>query len=203
MGLMSTFVKPNNGTAHPKQEQVLSAAAGCFVRYGYRRTTMSDIAVAAEVSRAALYLMYSSKEDVFRAVVTRLFATMLAEISEGMDAQAEPVEQLRFVFEVWCVRPFKAVQDAPDAADLFDNSRRLAADAWTKAEADFEAIITDILDRVIQGQHESGLSPAQVGRVLATAVPGFKESARSVAELQGQISDLIDLVLSGLRARAA
>lgn len=203
MDLMSTLVKPNGGAAHPKTEQVLSAAERCFVRYGYRRTTMGDVAVAAEVSRPALYLMYSSKEEVFRAVVARLFATMLAEIGEGIDARLEPMEQLRFAFEVWCVRPFEIVLDAPDAADLLENSRKLAADAWSEAEADFEAIIADVLVRVMQGRAGPGPSAAQAARVLATAVPGFKESARSVAELRGQIGDLLVLVLSGLRAQAA
>lgn len=147
--------------------------------------------------------MYSSKEDVFRAVVARLFTMMLAELDEGIHARTEPLEQLRFAFEVWCVQPFEIVQHAPDAANLLENSRRLAADAWTEAQADFEAIITDVLDRVMQDRHGSGLSAAQVGHVLATAVPGFKESARSVADLREQIRDLLDLVLSGLRAQAA
>ncbi len=181
---------------------MLSAAEGCFSRYGFRKTTMGEIAVAAQISRPALYLMYSSKEDVFRAVVERLFATMLTEIGEGIDAQGEPIDQLQFAFEVWCVRPFEIVQNAPDAADLLENSRQLSADAWTKAEADFEAIITDVLSRVVQDQRDPGLSAAQVAHVLATAVPGFKESALSVADLRGRLRDLLDLVLNGLQARA-
>ncbi len=199
---MSPVVKTNSDAAHRKEEKVLSAAEGCFVRYGFRKTTMGDIALAAQISRPALYLVYSSKEDVFRAVVARLFATMLTELGEGIDVRGEPIEQLQLAFEVWCVRPFEIVQNAPDAADLLENSRQLSADAWNKAEADFETIVTDILSRVMQGQGGPGLSAAQVAHVLATAVPGFKESARSVADLRGRIKDLLDLVLDGLQARA-
>jgi len=199
---MSRVVNTNSDAARLKEEKVLSAAEGCFSRYGFRKTTMGEIAVAAQISRPALYLMYSSKEDVFRAVVERLFATMLTEIGEGIDAQGEPIDQLQFAFEVWCVRPFEIVQNAPDAADLLENSRQLSADAWTKAEADFEAIITDVLSRVVQNQRDPGLSAAQVAHVLATAVPGFKESALSVADLRGRLRDLLDLVLNGLQARA-
>lgn len=199
---MSPIVKTGGDAAQRKEEKVLSAAKGCFFRYGFRKTTMGDIAVAAQISRPALYLVYSSKEDVFRAVVTRLFDTMLAELGGRIDTRGEPIEQLQFAFEVWCVRPFEIVQNAPDAADLLENSRQLSADAWNKAEADFEAIITDILGSVMQGESGTGLSAAQVARVLATAVPGLKESARSVADLRGRIRDLLDLVLGGLQARA-
>lgn len=199
---MSPIVKTDGGAARRKEEKVLSAAEGCFFRYGFRKTTMGDIALAAQISRPALYLVYSSKEDVFRAVVARLFDAMLAELGERIDARGEPIEQLQFAFEVWCVRPFEIVQNAPDAADLLENSRQLSADAWNKAEADFEAIITDILSSVMQGESGTGLSAAQVAHVLATAVPGLKESARSAADLRGRIRDLLDLVLGGLQARA-
>lgn len=199
---MSPIVKTGGDAAQRKEEKVLSAAEGCFLRYGFRKTTMGDIALAAQISRPALYLVYSSKEDVFRAVVGRLFAAMLADLREGIDARGEPIEQLQFAFEVWCVRPFEIVQNAPDAADLLENSRQLSADAWNKAEADFEAIITGTLDSVMQGESGTGLSAAQVAHVLATAVPGLKESARSAADLRGRIRDLLDLVLGGLQARA-
>ena len=198
---MSPIVK-TGGAVQRKEEKVLSAAEGCFFRYGFRKTTMGDIAAAAQISRPALYLVYSSKEDVFRAVVARLFDTMLAELGGRIDARGEPIEQLQFAFEVWCVRPFEIVQNAPDAADLLENSRQLSADIWNRAEADFETIITDILGSVMQGESGTGLSAAQVARVLATAVPGLKESARSVADLRGRIRDLLDLVLGGLRAQA-
>lgn len=199
---MSPIVNTTSGAARLKEEKVLSAAEGCFVRYGFRKTTMGDIAVAAGISRPALYLMYGSKDEVFRAVATRQFAAMLAELSERIGTRGEPIEQLRFAFDVWTVRPFEIVRDAPDAADLLENSRHLAAEAWVDAEATFEAMVAEVLARVMEGRAGPGLSAAQVAHVLVAAIPGFKESARSVTELRGQIGDLLDLVVTGLRARS-
>jgi len=202
MDVMAPVVNTHSDAGSPKQDKVLSAAEGCFSRYGFRKTTMGEVAVAAQISRPALYLMYSSKEDVFRAVVARVFATMLTELREGVDARPEPLEQLRLAFEVWFVRPFAIVQRNPDAADLLENSRQLSPAAWARADADFEAIVTDILGRIVARQRGSGLSAARVAHVLCTAVPGFKQSARSVADLRGRIRDLLDLVLDGREARA-
>lgn len=201
MGRMPGDVKTARNPARLKEEKVLSAAEGCFVRYGFRKTTMGEVATAARISRPALYLMYGSKEEVFRAVVARKFAAMLAELVEGVDVRGEPSEQLRFAFDVWAVRPFVVVQGAPDAADLLENSRHLAAEAWADAEAAFEAIVGEILGRVMADQRGTGLSAVQVAHVLVTAVLGFKESARSVEDLRGRIGDLLDLVVAGLRAR--
>ena len=177
---------------------MLAAAEACFFRSGFRKTTMGDIATAATISRPALYLMYRSKEDVFRAVFVRLFARLLADLEDGIDAYSEPMDQLQFAFEVWCVRPYETVQNRPDAADLLENSRQLSQAEWTEAEAAFETIIARVLDRVMQGQPRLNLSAAEVAHVLAVAVPGLKESAGSATQLRRTIRDLLSLVLSGL-----
>jgi AcrR family transcriptional regulator len=45
----------------------LAAAATVFLRFGYRKTAMEDIARAAGMSRQGLYLHYATKEELFRA----------------------------------------------------------------------------------------------------------------------------------------
>jgi DNA-binding transcriptional regulator YbjK len=50
-----------------KSDHILDAALPVFVRYGFRKASMSDIARAAGISRASLYLSFNSKEELFRA----------------------------------------------------------------------------------------------------------------------------------------
>ena len=52
--------------AKAKQTAVFDAAADVFAQYGFKRTTMNDIAVATGISRPALYLMFDNKEHLFR-----------------------------------------------------------------------------------------------------------------------------------------
>jgi TetR/AcrR family acrAB operon transcriptional repressor len=52
-------------------EQILYAAAEVIIRLGYDKTTMSDIAEAAGLSRRTLYLYYSGKEALFEALLYR------------------------------------------------------------------------------------------------------------------------------------
>tara|TARA_B110000037_G_scaffold14065_1_gene14811 strand:+ start:319 stop:957 length:639 start_codon:yes stop_codon:yes gene_type:complete len=46
------------------------AAASAFARNGYRRTTMNDIAEAADMSRPALYQAFKNKEDLYCSAVS-------------------------------------------------------------------------------------------------------------------------------------
>jgi AcrR family transcriptional regulator len=53
----------------PRRQQILDAALEVFMRYGYRRSTMEDIAREVGLSRPTLYLSFPGREAVFRAVV--------------------------------------------------------------------------------------------------------------------------------------
>jgi AcrR family transcriptional regulator len=52
-----------------RHEQILNAAAAVIVRLGYDKTTMSDIADEAGVSRGTVYLYFKGKEELFEALV--------------------------------------------------------------------------------------------------------------------------------------
>ncbi len=54
-----------------REEQILSAAVTVIVRLGYDKTTMSDIAEEAGVSRGTVYLYFKGKEELFEALVYR------------------------------------------------------------------------------------------------------------------------------------
>lgn len=51
------------------REHLLNAAAAVIVRQGYDKTTMSDIAAEAGMSRGTVYLYFQSKEDLLESLV--------------------------------------------------------------------------------------------------------------------------------------
>jgi AcrR family transcriptional regulator len=81
-------VKP----AEQRRREILDAALGLFRAKGYNETTVQDIASAAEVAAGTVYLHYSSKEDMLRALHEEFHDGMASRISEVM---AEVFEGLR------------------------------------------------------------------------------------------------------------
>ena len=61
-----------------KRESILSAAELQFSRYGFRRTSMQDIAKETGVSRASLYSYFENKEEIFRSLSAKLHEDSLA-----------------------------------------------------------------------------------------------------------------------------
>jgi AcrR family transcriptional regulator len=54
-----------------RQQQILDAAAAVIIRLGYDKTTMSDIAGEAGVSRRTIYLYFQGKEELFEELLYR------------------------------------------------------------------------------------------------------------------------------------
>ena len=189
---------PVKNTVVVKNDKVVQAAQEVFLRYGFKRVTMADIAEAADMSRPALYLVFPSKEEIFTAVVSRVFAAMLDEIRQGLNRDLTVGEKLRFAFDIWCVRPFEIYQRSPDAKDLYESSFQFATEVTTQAFSRFDALVTDIIEPLMARQAKVKLSSGQIAHLLSCAVLGFKSATTSTVQLRDLIAGLINVVLASL-----
>ena len=108
-----------SATAAARREQIADAAIGVFLRYGYARTTMGDIAQSAGLTRPTLYVTFPEKEQIFTAVVDKMIADKLTEIREGLPHLKTLEKKLRFACNAWAADGYEFVQAHPDAADMF------------------------------------------------------------------------------------
>jgi TetR/AcrR family transcriptional regulator len=69
-----------------KKAEILDAATAVFLRYGYRKTSMDDLARAAGLSRQGLYLHFRTKNVLFQAVVEHAVATTRAAARAALDS---------------------------------------------------------------------------------------------------------------------
>jgi AcrR family transcriptional regulator len=198
--VLTCFVN-SKGMAHGKTEHVIAAARKVFLRYGYRRVTMGDLAEAAQMSRPALYLVFPSKEQIFTEVVSRSIAENFDELRQGIPRFKTVEEKLAFAFEVWSVRGFELMQTSPDAADLLESSYEFAAEVTARAAADFEGLLAEVLEPLLRKQTALKLSPLHIARILRTSVHGFKREATNSADLRQMISDMCTILLLSIRRR--
>ena len=74
-----------------RRELVLAAALDTFARYGYRKTSMEDVARAAAISRPGLYLLFGSKQELFTAAVTQALDQSLAAAAGALAGTTRPL----------------------------------------------------------------------------------------------------------------
>jgi AcrR family transcriptional regulator len=74
--------------------EIIEAAKILFMRYGYFKTTMEDIASAVRKGKSTLYYYYKSKDDVFLDVVNSVAGALLLNIRNKVGALNSASEQL-------------------------------------------------------------------------------------------------------------
>src|SRR6202162_582280 len=75
-----------------RREALLDAAVGVFARYGYRKTSMDEVARAAGASRQGLYLQFANKEELFRKAVEHTLNNQLKAAVAALSRREDSLE---------------------------------------------------------------------------------------------------------------
>ncbi len=80
------------------REQIINAAAVVFGRFGYKKTTMDEIAIATGKGKTAIYYYFKNKEDVFKAVIEKEAEELEKNLMEAITSKSSPDEKLKAYF---------------------------------------------------------------------------------------------------------
>jgi AcrR family transcriptional regulator len=185
------MAEKNPGT--DRRDQIITAATALFLRYGYARTTMADIAKATGLTRPTLYLSFPDKETVFEAVVNTMIDTKLQEIRDGLKTRERLGDKLQFACEAWAGDGYELVLAHPDAADMFD----LGFGSVCAGYGEFEKQLADIVAQAAK-QSSLGIPAAMIARSMVFALRGFKDTAKDGADMRELIRVHIALVAGAL-----
>lgn len=186
---------------------IQDAALALFSRYGFRKTSMLDIAREAGISRAALYLSFCSKEEVFRSLSIRLHEEVMERV-EAEFAQAGAVlarvERALLTFMLGLTEP---VTHSPHGQELFDANMALAADITGSAQSR----LLDLLEESLAGAANageidlaaSGVSAQELAKMIFCAANGIKHAEPPVArDLTAQFGLFMRLLARALAGKS-
>jgi TetR/AcrR family transcriptional regulator len=95
---------------------ILSAGLDVFSQYGFRGTTLDQIAEAAGLSKPNLLYYFSSKEAIHTALLERLLENWLDPL-KALDAAGDPVQEIM----AYAQRKLALSKDFPRESRLFAN----------------------------------------------------------------------------------
>jgi AcrR family transcriptional regulator len=81
-----------------KRTEILEAAEKLFFSQGYEKTTINDIASAAEFAKGTIYLYFSAKAEIYLAIINRSLDIAYEMLIKKIDPLATGGEQLRAAF---------------------------------------------------------------------------------------------------------
>jgi AcrR family transcriptional regulator len=188
--------------ASPARERIISAAFTLFGRYGFRRTSMEDIASEAGLSRAALYLQFRNKEDIFRDLAGGLHEEALLQAEAALDNAQPLAERLRASVEAKTLRMMEISYASPHGSELMDEKNRLCGDVATDSERRFQEMLTRAFIRADEAREldlaGAGLSAPEAADVFSHAVQGLKGPEVTTNAYRTRLASLVKVFVAGL-----
>jgi AcrR family transcriptional regulator len=125
-----------------RQAAILRGAAAAFARSGFAATSMDDVAAECGVTRLILYRHFDSKEDLYRAVLQRVFDRQAEVLMRALESGGH-VRGLGFRTLLTVAREqphgftllWRHAAREPQFAEYAHQQRRLAVDAVLKLMA--------------------------------------------------------------------
>jgi AcrR family transcriptional regulator len=161
-----------------KRARILDGAMKVFLAYGFSRTTMDDIARAAEMSRPALYLAFRNKTEIYRALAAAVLEKSAAGARTTLSGDGPFAERLMAAIETCLIGMLRAIKESPHGAEILDMKNTLAADlhaGWrSRLAAAFAAAIEAEAEARGMKLANRGLSPELLADLLLDGLEGMK-----------------------------
>ena len=77
------------------REKIVLSASKIFSRYGFKKTTMEEIAIALNKGISSIYYYFKSKEEIFEAVIDHEAQVLRNELSKVIKSSDDPELILR------------------------------------------------------------------------------------------------------------
>ncbi|MBX3579021.1 MAG: TetR family transcriptional regulator [Rhizobiaceae bacterium] len=177
-------------TEDPKRRRIIEAAAGHFLAYGFGRTTMDDIARAAEMSRPAVYLHFKNKTEIFRELAAGFAARMVAEAERILSGGGKLDERVTRMFELCFVALKEEMAGSPHGAELLDMKDTVTADLIATVRGRVAAALVKALEAADGDRTPAAPTPQALADILLDAFDGAKMRGATLAELRSLAGDL-------------
>lgn len=175
-----------------RRDVVLTAALETFVHYGYRKTSMEDIAIAARISRPGLYFLFTSKRELFAAAVGRAVEQDLRTAAGSLADETRPLqERLLEAFDTWTGRYLGAV--GGELSAVAESHRDVLGTAAVDAPRRFHALVTDAVVSA-RAPQDRATSEAIARTLISTAI-GLKHQTTSRTTFRENLGAAITLLL--------
>jgi TetR/AcrR family transcriptional regulator len=140
-----------------RREAIVASAREIFFAKGFNATTMDEIAHKAELSKGALYLYFTNKEELYVSVMSEGLSTLFERTEEALKLDLPPDQMLRKLGEVH----YRYYLDYPEYSRIFFFSehrnvakqlpRELIQESMEKGMRYFQLIVEVIKKGIEQG----------------------------------------------------
>lgn len=186
-----------------KKQHIMTAAAEVFTRYGFKKASMQDIADAAMMSRAALYLHFKNKDDLFRSLMTWHHGEALKAAEAAFSSSHSFIARMETALTDFTMTIMAPVKASTHGLELFEANMILAGDINAATSLRLHGLIENAVKSAISRHEISlaaiGLSAEALADLLYVCLDGIKKAPNGLEKLDQRLAALMRLLETSTR----
>lgn len=156
------------------REKIIDVARAVFAKYGYKKTTMDDIAIGAQKGKSSIYYYFKSKEEIYEAVVETesrlLFDDILRKIDQPIPAKEK--------FRLYVFTRLNKIRELTNFYDVIENNFIRSLDFIESLQQKYHKKEISILQNILyEGvkSREFKIQDTEIAAIaLVTAIKGLE-----------------------------
>ncbi|HAG15000.1 MAG TPA: TetR family transcriptional regulator [Bacteroidales bacterium] len=186
------------------KELIIEVARDVFSRYGYKKTTMDDIAIGARKGKSSIYYYFKSKEEIYEAVVDTESNILFKEIYNQIEQPVAANEK----FKLYVFTRMNKIRELSNFYEVMKNESLYQLDfimeLRNKYNAHEIAILQNILNEGVKTREFSIQDPELAAIALVTAIKGLEAPLLIKGEkrnLEKRIDYVVRILFYGIMRR--
>lgn len=196
---------PSETTSDGMRVAIIEAARELFARFGYKKTTMEDIAHALRKGKSSLYYYFKNKEEIFQAVIELEKDILFTELNKVVQSDLNPKDK----FREYVITRMKTIHmlenymkvlkdDAHGVYDFFDKLRG-------KGEAEEALFLTKMLEEGLEEDCFQIKNVNMAAVAIAIALKGLEgplfQAHSNFEDFKVQIENILNILFFGIVKR--
>jgi AcrR family transcriptional regulator len=185
-----------------KKDKIMDAAKALILHYGYKKTTMQDIAEKAGISVGTIYNFFENKDDIAVECGKKFKDHLLDRLREVRDSELKPEEKLRemmFHSGLGCHEHF---QDTPHGIEIVMALEHRREELNEKFDAEELSFVADVIEEGVRSNDFLVNDAKDTARTFIAAFASFRPPVCmrfSQDEIKREIIKMVDMLLPAIR----
>lgn len=176
---------------------LIEAAIHVFLRYGFKKASMDEVARAAGLSRQGLYLHFPTKEILFREGVVFMLERSLAQGRAALHEEARSLEErVVAAFDSMYGQYVESLSPSTHMAELLEASKQLLGNLVQEQEQAFRDAVARVLTQagITARWKDAKLSARELADTLEAVAYGLKHRTASRADFRDRFRRAVRII---------
>ena len=183
---------------------ILDTARNIFKRFGFSKTSIGDIAIAARKGRRTIYTYFESKEDIYKAVIEKEVDVLRTKLIDVIFAESTAEEKLKG----YMITRMVTINELANYYEALRNDYLQDFKIIENIREDFDNqeinMISEILTEGVENNDFKIENINLTAKAIVIALKGFEIPffiEKVDKDIEGQLNSLIDILFNGILKR--